>query len=385
LIGMIGCAALLLIILAAGDSLASSFGSFVKSGEEAHYSPEQLGQIRALRFGLLRTDLLLTLLWLALASALCWLKVRGQIKPAVFLAGILLVTVVDLARFSTQFFDLQPAGSSIASLEPSRVVRALKQDTATFRVMPIGRLMQDNRWAYWNISSLGGYHGAKMRSYQDLVDNVFFNGPDRRIPLNMPFFSAMNCKYFLSESPLPPLLNLEPVAEDAAAKHYLYRNPRALDRVYFVDSVYVISDRAATMRRLTDPSFLWDYMAVVDRPLPETPVPHPDKTATITEYTPHHVRIHASVPTPAFMVFSDAHYQPGWSATDNGLDTEIYLVNGFVRGLFLKPGEHTIEFRYTGASEHLGQNLATVAHFLTWGLVIGGWFLIRRRRTAEGQ
>jgi len=385
LVGMIGCAALLLIVLAAGDSLASSFGSFVKSGEEAHYSPEQLVQIRAMRFGLLRTDLLLALLWLALASALCWLKVRGRIKPAMFLSGILLITVVDLARFSTQFFDPQPAGSAIASLEPSRVVRTLKQDTTTFRVMPVGRLMQDNRWAYWNIASLGGYHGAKMRSYQDLVDNVFFSGPDRRIPLNMPFFSAMNCKYLLAESPLPPLLNLEPVAEDAAAKHYLYRNPRALDRAYFVDSVYIITDRAETIRRLTDPGFLWDYMAVVDRPLPERSIPHPDKTAVVTEYIPHYVRIHASVPVPSFMVFSDAYYAPGWSATDNGRETEIYQVNGFVRGLFLKAGEHTIEFRYTGKSEHLGRNLATVTHFLVWGFVIGGWFWLRRRRKAEAQ
>ena len=114
LVGMLGCLALLALVLAAGDSLAGAFGTFVKSGEEAQYSPEQIIQIRAMRFGLLRSDLMLALLFLSLASALCWLKVRGKIKPAMFLSGILLITVVDLGRFSSQLFDPQPAGSSIA-------------------------------------------------------------------------------------------------------------------------------------------------------------------------------------------------------------------------------------------------------------------------------
>ncbi|MBU1985050.1 YfhO family protein, partial [bacterium] len=246
-------------------------------------------------------------------------------------------------------------------------------------------LMQDNRWAYWNIASLGGYHGAKMRSYQDLVDNVFYSGPDRRAPLNVPFFSAMNCKYFVAEGQLPDVLHLELVGQDPAARQLLYRNPQALNRVYFVDSVIVIPDRAETIRRLTQPNFLWNYMAVLEKPLPGPSIPHPDKTATITSYSTDYVRIAARVPTASLMVFSDAYYAPGWEAIDNGIPTTIYKVNGFVRGLYLRPGEHTIEFRYSGNREHVGETVATVSHFLAWGLVIGGWLLIRKRRKAEGK
>ncbi|MFZ5433799.1 MAG: hypothetical protein ACOZB3_08510 [Calditrichota bacterium] len=382
LYGMIASAILLVIVLIAGDALSGLFGSFTKAGETGRYTAAQMQQLQAMRFDMLHTDLLLALLWLALAFGACWLKITGKLNSTVFLAVILIITVIDLGRFSTKFFDPQPASSVLDTLKPNRLVDALRQDQTTFRVMPLGRLMQDNRWAAWKIASLGGYHGAKMRSYQDLVDNVFFNGPDRRLPLNLPFFSAMNCKYFVVESPLPEYLEMELVAQDPASKQLLYRNPRVLNRVYFVDSLHVISDRTETLRRIMQPNFLFDYEAVIDQPLPGPIAPHYQRTASVTEYTPDRVRIAANTPTPSFMIFSDAYYAPGWEATDNGLPTTIYKVNGFVRGLYLKPGEHTIEFRYTGKYEKMGETVATLSHFVVWGLVIGGFFMIRKRRKA---
>jgi hypothetical protein len=80
------------------------------------------------------------------------------------------------------------------------------------------------------------------------------------------------------------------------------------------------------------------------------------------------------------MVLSDAYYQPGWTALDNGLPTTIYMVNQFVRGVYLRAGDHVIQFDYTGKSEHRGILVATLSHFLVWGLVIGTYLWERKRR-----
>jgi hypothetical protein len=380
--GAIVCAALLLIFLVAGEAFRGLFGSFIKAGEAQQYNPQQIEQLTKIRFGMLRTDLLLSLLFLGLAFGALWLKLSGRIKSTAFLTAILVITLVDIWRFSTQFFEPQPASTVTETLRPNRIVETLRQDHSYFRVFPLGRLMQDNRWAAWRIPSLGGYHAAKLRSYQDMVENLFFKSADARVPLNISLLSALNCKYFAAEGQLPPNLGFELVAQDPQEKLLLYRNPGALERAYFADSVLVISDRAAALRKMQEPSFLFGYMAVVDQPLPGPVAYDARREVKITEYTPHIVRISASVAKPTLLVLSDAHYAPGWEALDNGAPTTIYLVNSFVRGLYLRPGEHTIEFRYQGKYEQRGVMVATLSHFVVWGLVIGTFLFERRRRKA---
>jgi hypothetical protein len=384
LYGAILCGALLVIVLLAGSSLSGLYGSFSRPDDARYYNSDQIRQLRGMRFDMLWKDLLLALFWLGVAFAACWAKLSGRIKANAFLIVILAVTVIDLWRFSGQFFQPQPAASTLETLRPNRVVERLKQEKGVFRVFPAdGNLLQDNRWAVWEVASLGGYHGAKMRAWEDLRDNVLSASPDRRVPINMPFLSAMNCKYLITTVQLPSNMNLELVMQDPQTKWNLYRNPRALERVHFVDSIIVLKDRTETFRRLADPSFLWDYMAVVDRPLPDRVVQHPDRMVKITEYTPHLVRVTAHTPTASFLVFSDTYYAPGWTALDNGLPTTIYQVDGYVRGLYLRPGDHSIEFRYTGKYEKRGVLVATVSHFLVWGLVIGAFLYERKRRKAE--
>jgi hypothetical protein len=380
--GMVVCAALLVIFLVSGDAFSGLFGSFTKTGEAQQYNAQQLAQLVTIRFGMLRTDLLLSLLFLSLAFGAAWLKLSGKIKATAFLVSVVFITLVDIWRFSVQFFDPQPASTTAETLRPNRIVEALRQDTTYFRVFPLGRLTQDNRWVAWRIASLGGYHAAKMRSYQDLVENLFYKSADLRVPLNIPFLSALNCKYFVAEGQLPANLGFEAVTQDAREKLFLYRNPGVRDRVFFADSVIVIGDRAATLRKLQEPTFLYDLMAVVDRPLPGPVAYNAARQARITEYEPHVVRISASVAQPALLVLTDTYYAPGWEALDNGTPTTIYQVDGYVRGVYLRPGEHTIEYRYQGRYEHRGVMIATVSHFVVWGLVIGTFLYARRRRKA---
>ncbi len=380
LYGAIGCAALLVLFLITGDSLRGMFGSFSKAGEEARYNQQQIQQLMKMRFEMLHKDLILAFLWLALAAGACYLYVTRKITAQVLLVGMLLFTAIDLWVFTHKFFDPQPAGSNVETLRPNKIVETLQKDHSIFRVMPIGRLLQDNRWAAWEIASLGGYHGAKMRAYQDLLDNVFYNGPNRQMPLNMPFYSAMNCKYLVAEGMLPPEVGLEMVAQDPQAKQVLYRNPAAMDRAYFVNSVEVIPEREPALQRIKQPDFPWDTVAVIDQPLPGPIRASADRRATITEYIPHRVKITATTSVPSFLVLSDALYSPGWEAYDNNQKTTIYKVNTYVRGVYLTSGEHTIEYRYTGKYEKEGIAVATVSHFLVWGLVIGAFLYHRRRR-----
>lgn len=378
--GVIASAVILVLVLVSGDALSGSFGSMVKAEEAGRYSPQQMAQIHAYRFDMLRKDLMLAMVWLALGFAVCYLKTARKITGTVFLAGILLITTVDIWRFSHQFFDPQPASTHAAGLQENQIIRKLREDHSIYRVYPLGRLAQDNRWTAWGIDSFGGYHGAKMRSYQDLIDYVLPVSSISRIPFNLNLLSAMNCKYLITEGALPDELHMEQTTSDPATGQILYRNPRALDRVYFVDSVEVIPDRKDVIHRLMQPGFMYDYQAIINNPLPGPIRHHPERQATITDYSLHEVTIEVQAPEPSFMVMSDANYEPGWIALDNGLPTELYTVNGYVRGVYVTKGNHTIKFRYTGKYEHAGMVVATISRFLVWGIVIAGLYTAHRRR-----
>jgi hypothetical protein len=380
LIGGAICLALLILFVVAGGAFSGLFGSFSKAGEERQYKPEQIAQLRQIRFDMLKKDLVLSLLWLSLAFAAAWAFVSRKLKANWFVIAVMLISVIDLWRFSHQFFEPQSPGDALGGLRPNKVVEALKQDKSMFRVMPLGRIAQDNRWAAWEVPSMGGYHGAKMRSYQDYLDYVLNKGSDPRIPVNFDGYSALNCKYFVAEGQLPPELGFEQVAIDQTDKWVLYRNPKALDRAYFVDSIEVITDRKQVLQRLTRGDFAWRSMATVDENLPGLIAVAAQRRAEITEYIPHRVKLHAEVSGLSFMVLSDAYYAPGWEAFDNGQPTRTYLVNGYVRGVYLRPGSHDLEFRYTGKYEHRGVLVATVSHFLVWGLVVGCFLYERRRK-----
>ncbi len=374
------CAALLVLFLVAGDALAGMFGSFAKAGEERQYKPEQIQQLYQIRVDMFRKDAMLAAFFLTLGFGACWLHLSRKLKATGFALILVLITVVDLWRFSHQFFEPQPASTTLAGLRPNAVTEYLRQDKSVFRVMPLGRIMQDNRWGAWEIASLGGYHGAKLRSYQDLLDYVAFKGADPRLPINLPFFNAMNCKYFIAEGLLPPESGFEQVAQDQNEKWVLYKNPNAMSRVYFVDSVEVISDRKAALTRLAEPGFKWRNSAILTESLPGQIKVDSLRSAEITEYVPHAVSIKAKCSAPSLLVLSDAFYEPGWSVRVNGQPSKIFQVNNFVRGVYLQPGEHEVVYEYTGKYEKRGVTVATVSHFLTWGLVLSCWFFLRRRR-----
>lgn len=377
------CLAIFVLLLVAGDALSGLFGSYQKIGEERQYKPEQLQQLYKLRWDMLRKDLLFSLFWLAASFTVCWLYVSRKLKSSALLLGVILLTAIDLWRFSHQFFAPQPAGDVLAGLRPNKVIEALRADKSIYRVMPIGKLIQDNRWASWEVASLGGYHGAKLRSYQDLLDNVFYKGSDPRVPINLPFYSAMNCKYVVAEGQLPPELGLEAIASDPNEKWVLHRNPKALERAYFADTVEVIAEREPALTKLMDPTFNWANRAIVSEALPGAVVSGADRQATITEYGVERVKLTARTSAQSLLILSDAYYGPGWRAMDNGTETKIYLVNTYVRGVYLQPGQHELAFEYVGKSERRGVMVATISHFLVWGLVLGAWWWERRRKTVQ--
>lgn len=68
---------------------------------------------------------------------------------------------------------------------------------------------------------------------------------------------------------------------------------------------------------------------------------------TVVEDLPEALTLRVDVPRDAFLFVSDAYY-PGWSATVDGRQTQLYRAQHAFRGVIVPAGEHEIRFRYEG-------------------------------------
>lgn len=384
-IALIAVAVLLVISLVGGEGLAKSLASLSKDGEAQRYQPGQITQLVNMRAEMFAKDMTTRLFVLALGLAAMLFFLMKKITRNILLGALLLLTALDLGLFDQEFFSPQGRGQQLTGLNANKVVAALQDESKrdVFRVFPVGRLNQDNRWAAWGVESLGGYHGAKLRSFQDMAENLFYNGTNRNFPLNFELLASLNCKYIITDGLLPPDVGLQLAYEDGAAKMAAYKLPIAKERAYFVDTVAVNGDRTQTFEMLKRPGFPFTRAAILNKSLPGSVGANPDATARVTKHEQHRVEISSDNSQAGLLVLADAYYEPEWRATIDGQETEIFLVNGFSRGTYVPAGKHTVVYEYLGKRESLAVNIATASHFLVLLLVgLGIWMARKKEQTA---
>jgi hypothetical protein len=160
----------------------------------------------------------------------------------------------------------------------------------------------------------------------------------------------------------------------------LYENDAALPRAFLVRRArHVPGSRLLEELKHLDPV----EEALLSDPLPpgalaQTPLAPPLPPVRVAEYTPHRVRLETTVAEPALLILSDTHDR-GWRAWDNGRPVPILRTNHALRGVYLTPGSHVVEFRYRQPAFWLGLAVTGVTALALLGGAVVAW----RRRAAR--
>ncbi len=254
-------------------------------------------------------------------------------------------------------------------LLPDDAVRFFRADTSYFRVFPVpdARIGQwshnaypfsDNRFMSHGIFSLGGYHAAKLKRYQNVMDAMFeaFNG--RRYPAAL--VDMLNAKYFLSSYRLFPENTGMPLVA-SGEKFFVYENPTALPRVSFVDSVRVLSPEAA-LRKLAAGEVEPAREVILERDPPIRPESAAGAHARITSYRANEIRVRAHTERPCILLLSEIWY-PDWKAEVNGEETPVLAADYCLRAIALDAGDHDVRMYF--ASRRLRVSLiVSIACFI---------------------
>ncbi|KPM49336.1 hypothetical protein [Jiulongibacter sediminis] len=317
-------------------------------GEEG--ASQVLNALRSDRASLALSDIYRAIGLIFLSVLLIYFYSKNKIKDLLFSFIILLVVVFDMFSVGKRYFNNSDFVSKLkvkpGVFEPTAAdLQILEDKDPNFRVLNLTtNFMSDARDSYFH-KSLGGYHGAKLKKYQELVDNQMIK--DGR--LNMGVINMLNTKYFINNS-------------EAGVQAQI--NNGALGNAWFVDTLQAVysadeelditGNMIVANKAVTQNSFSADSKYYQ---IPE------NASISLISYEPNRLVYKSVNSNVSFVVFSEVYYRGNrdWISFVDGVETPHLKVNYLLRGIELPAGNHEIVFEFKPQSVEIGEKIDLAA------------------------
>ncbi|MCK6617561.1 MAG: YfhO family protein [Cyclobacteriaceae bacterium] len=321
--------------------------------------------LRSDRRSILRSDAFRSLSFIVAAFVLIYFDLRKK-APAGFYALLIFLITVDLAVVDRRYFTKDNYQSKRRNvIEMSAADQQVLKDTDYYRVLNLNNPMADALTSYYH-NSIGGYHGAKMKRYQDLYDSCIYPEINRLIESaqvgdpdfkNLPVINMLNTRYvFYGQN----RANVIP-------------NRQANGSAWFVREVQLVTSANDELK--TTGEIDSKNQAVIDES--KFKVQNlsflVDSTAAIRLVThkPNYLKYETHNPANGIAVFSEIYYPSGWTATVDGKEVTILRANYVLRAVEVPAGNHTIEFRFGPKSYTIGNPITQASSWLVVLVLLG--------------
>jgi hypothetical protein len=360
--GLFGVLALMYL----GLSYSASYDSEISTSISEQAKSEEIGRaviqgMKADRRAMFGGQLMRALGLGILLLGLLYFYMKGKLKPMLVAIAILVIGSFELLVISKKYLDndryVAADDLEASHFSPNTVEQQILRDTdPDYRVYntTVNPLFDARTSSFFK--SVTGYHPARLRIYQDVLDRYISNKPSPAV-LNM-----LNTKYFIVQNP-----------QNGAAT--VIPNPDAYGSCWLAKSVKVVDGPVEEFLALRGPN-LKDTV-VVDKSCTPAAPPQPDSAASIklTKFDNDAMEYESNSLSPQFAVFSEVYYPAGWNAYLDGKKVDYCKVNYLLRGLPVPAGKHAIKFVFEPASYKKGVKIGFIASILIVIFFLGGIFM----------
>lgn len=301
-------------------------------------------------------------------------------RTARFVPLILVVLYVgDVWRVNDKFMFLVNAPEQGRSLK-TPVMEYLARDSNQYRTLPMDG-SDPSHYTTFKIPVMFASNPVQLRRWQELLDNFSINSsmPDM---LNVKYLVYGAEQYAQERGQLSD--KYRPVFRSPDGQQILLENLAVLPKAWLVPAVVVVENGMYALQVLQNPAFNPAQAALVESPPPidlatiNQQVLVPPGNVSVTRYEGERIEITASPQVNSLLVLGEKYYK-GWKATVDGRPADIYPVNHVLRGVYLTPGKHSVEFRFDPLPFKIGKYMTLVSFAVFAGMLIREW-LIRRGR-----
>ena len=351
-------------------------GSFLRPDESS--LPESAAWIKDAmasdRKAMLRADALRSVIFIAGGAALIWFYLKNKIKPAYALLGLTALFLVDQVPVDARYlgssnFETKRAASN--SFAPSAADKEILSDEGEFRVLNLTVSVFNDASTSYHHQSIGGYSGAKMKRYQELIETSLTDDINSLITSLRSASSMEEAEGVLGSLGTLNMLNTRYIILDPGSSPLL--NRYASGNAWFVNRVNLVENADAELEAVK--SINPGEVAVVDRRFAEQ-VPVTDMQATpgdtiwLSSYEPNLLTYKAELSSERVAIFSEIYYKYGWKASIDGNPAEHFKANYVLRGMTIPAGSHTVTFSFKPESYKTGNKVSLAGSVMLLALLL---------------
>ncbi len=361
---------LLLIIFIPGIA-----GSFLNNYEAENFPGWLTSALVSDRKGLVMADSFRSLIFIILGAVAILGFVSGKLRKEYSILLLALIIILDLWGTGKRYLNadrFERSATIRKSFIPGIADTAILKDQSYYRVLNLSvSTFNDNSPTSWFHKSIGGYHGAKLKRYQELIDSSISRelalfGSVKSVEELLPLFertsalNMLNAKYIIYNPDAPPVIN-----------------SHAMGNAWFVEKPLIVDNanmELASVNRI-DPS----GVAAIDTRFREQvkeslyPVNGNDKIELVS-YQPNELEYKYTAEGEKLAVFSEIYYPAGWKCYIDGKESEYFRTNYVLRGMILPGGTHLVKFSFKPSSYINGNKISLASSILLFLLATGYFF-----------
>lgn len=325
------------------------------------------------RKALFMADSWRSLILILVSAIFLWLYINQKIKQSGIIIGVLACLVlVDLWGVDRRYLnDSNFINEKRLKLKPSQTDQVLDQYAAQFkdedyRVFDLSVNTFNDSYPSAFHHQIGGYHAAKLRRYQDIIDFYL----SRHI--NTGVLNMLNARYVVMQGQ-----NGQPMVQ---------RNPEALGNAWFVDAYQLVDDANAEILAINELNPA--DTAIIDKrfaAMVQGKNLERDSNSVIVmehlkPYNPDYVVYKTKTSKDQLAVFSEVYYAPDWRAYIDGKPVDYFRANYILRAMVVPAGEHKIEFKNEAPLMHKLDKVSLICSLLFLLTLVGSLVFYYRKQ-----
>lgn len=304
--------------------------------------------LEAARVAIFKADAIRSFIIIALGVALIYLYSKGKLKKGLTIASVLLLVLIDMWSIDKRYLNndcFLPKRETMVAWPMTEADKAILQDKDLgYRVINLTvDPFRDASTSFYH-RSVGGYHAAKLRRYQELIEHYFSTN------VNMPILNMLNTRYFIVANE-----QKQPIVQ---------RNPDALGAAWFVEKFRMVKnadEEIAAIGNFDPKNELIVDQRFKDQLADKTFVKDTSSRIDLVEYAPNRLLYKTKSSAEQLAVFSEIYYADGWKATIDGKEVPHFRANYVLRAMVIPAGEHTIEFKFIPESFNKIESMSMIA------------------------
>ena len=360
------------------------FDSFISSGEmraiqglPAEYIQPLVANLTEMRQAVFTADCWRSFWIIVVGTAFLLLYKFDKLKGSYTVAAILVLCLIDLWQVNKRYLNDEMFVPVAEREQPQQKTQTdeliLRDQNLDYRVLNLAsNTFNENETSYYH-KSIGGYHAAKLRRYQEMIENYI--NPEMQALFGAVSKASGDMTQVNGDS-IYPVLNM------LNTRYFIFpleggqtvpiQNPYAFGNAWLIDQISYVNNANEELTALGKLDLR--HQAVADQKfkaqLGEAAVQDTASVVTITSYEPNHLTYDVNTGKGGVLVFSEIYY-PGWTATVDGEPAELGRVNYILRALNVQPGRHQVELAFFPKSVNTTETIAYIAYVLLLLIVAG--------------